>query len=106
DELSREPAIARQLTSTTGFKSSAQFSPDSKEVYYLESGRINIVPLDTRQPRGLAVTAEMDVDFSREKLEVFNQAWTYLRDNFYDPNFHGVDWQAIRREYEPRIAGA
>src|SRR5262249_46826621 len=80
--------------------------PDSKEIFYLEQGRINVVPLDTRQPRPLAVTAEMDVDFAREKLEVFNQAWTYLRDNFYDPNFHGVDWQAMRAEYEPRIAGA
>ncbi|HWP44490.1 MAG TPA: LpqB family beta-propeller domain-containing protein [Blastocatellia bacterium] len=106
DELSKEPAVARQLTSTPGFKSDAQFSPDGKEVFYLEQGRINIVSVDNRQTRQLAVTAEMDVDFSREKLEVFNQAWSYLRDYFYDPGYHGVDWQAVRREYEPRIRGA
>jgi Tol biopolymer transport system component/C-terminal processing protease CtpA/Prc len=106
DELSREPAVARQLTSTPGFKSGAQFSPDSKEVFYIEQGRINVVPLDTRQPRSLAVTAEMDVDFAREKIEVFRQAWTYLRDHFYDPNYHGVDWQAARDRYEPFIRGA
>lgn len=106
DELSKEPAVARQLTSTQGFKSEAQFSPDSKEVYYLESGRINVVPLETRQPRQLAVTAEMDVDFAREKIEVFNQAWSYLRDHFYDPNYHGNDWQAIRAQYEPRVQAA
>ncbi|HEX8184210.1 MAG TPA: S41 family peptidase, partial [Blastocatellia bacterium] len=106
DELSREPAIAKQLTSTPGGKRSAQFSPDSKEVFYLEQGRISVVPLDTRQPRQIAITAEMDVDFSREKMEVFTQAWSYLRDNFYDSNFHGVDWQAVRKEYEPLMAGA
>lgn len=106
DELSREPAVARQLTSTAGFKRDAQFSPDSKEVFYLEQGRINIVPLEGRTPRALAVTAETDVDFSREKLEVFNQAWSYLRDNFFDPNLNGVDWQAVRAEYAPHIAGA
>ena len=33
------------------------------------------------------MTAEMDVDFSREKLEVFRQGWSYLRDFFYDPDF-------------------
>ncbi|MGH9768099.1 MAG: S41 family peptidase, partial [Blastocatellia bacterium] len=91
DELSREPAIARQLTSTPGFKADAQFTPDNKEVYYLEQGRINIVNLDTRQTRPLSVTAEMDVDFAKEKMEVFHQAWTYLRDHFYDSNFHGVN---------------
>jgi len=106
DELAREPAVARQLTSTPGFKRHAQFSPDSKEVFYLEQGRINVVAVDSRTPRPLAVNAEMDVDFAREKIEVFNQAWSYLRDGFYDPAFHGIDWQAVRAEYAPRIAGA
>ncbi len=106
DELSREPAVARQVTSTPGFKSNFQFSPDSKEVFYLQQGRINIVPLDTRNPRPLAVTAEMDVDFAVEKMIVFQQAWGYLNDYFYDPNFHGVDWKAMRAEYEPRVAAA
>src|SRR6185436_4918308 len=98
--------VSRQLTSTPGFKREAQFSPDSKEVFYLEQGRINVVPVETRQPRPLAVAAEMDVDFAREKLEVFHQAWSYLRDYFYDPNYHGVDWQAVKASYEPRLNGA
>ncbi|MFY9555210.1 MAG: DPP IV N-terminal domain-containing protein, partial [Blastocatellia bacterium] len=106
DELAREPAVARQLTSTSGFKRDAQFSPDGKEVFYLEQGRINVVAVDTRVARPLAVNAEMDVDFAREKIEVFNQAWSYLRDSFYDPSFHGIDWQAVRADYAPRIAGA
>jgi tricorn protease len=106
DELSREPAVARQLTSTPGGKNSAQFSPDSREVYYLEQGRINIISVDGRAPaRGLNVTAELDLDFAQEKLEVFRQAWTYLRDGFYDDKFHGADWDAVRAAYEPRIAG-
>jgi Tol biopolymer transport system component/C-terminal processing protease CtpA/Prc len=106
DELSPEPAVARQLTSTPGFKADAQFTPDSKEVFYLEQGRVNIVNLDSRQTRALNVTAEMDVDFAKEKMEVFHQAWSYLRDHFYDSNFHGVNWDAVRAVYGPQIAGA
>ena len=106
DELSREPAVARQLTSTAGNKADAQFSPDSREVFYLEQGRITVMPIETRTPRTVAVTAEMDVEFGEEKHEVFRQAWTYMRDGFYDDKFHGVDWDAVRRTYEPRIAGA
>jgi tricorn protease len=106
DELSREPAIARQLTSTPGFKGDAQFTPDGKEVYYLEGGRVQIVNMDNRQTRPLAVTAEMDVDFAKEKLEVFNQAWGLLRDNFYDSNYHGANWETVRATYAPRVAGA
>ncbi len=105
DELARDPAVAKQLTSTAGSKSSIQFTPDSKELYYIENGRIGIVNLEGRT-RSLAVTAEMDVDFSKEKQEVFHQAWSYLRDNFYDPNYHGANWDSVRTQYEPLIAGA
>ncbi|HVF51779.1 MAG TPA: S41 family peptidase, partial [Pyrinomonadaceae bacterium] len=84
-----------------------QFSPDSKEIFYILDGRIQVVPLDARQSsRALAVSAEMDVDFTREKAAVFNQAWTYMRDNFYDPKYHGANWQSVRAEYEPQVAGA
>lgn len=106
DELAREPAVARQLTSTAGGKSDAQFTSDSREVFYLEQGRINVMTVESRQSRAVSVTAEMDVDFAQEKMEVFRQAWTYLRDGFYDEKFHGVDWDAVRRQYAPRIAGA
>jgi Tol biopolymer transport system component/C-terminal processing protease CtpA/Prc len=95
----------RQLTSTRSFKSDAQFTPDSREVFYLEQGRINVVSLESRQPRPLNVTAELDVDFSQEKMEVFRQAWTYMRDGFYDDKFHGVNWDSVRAEYAPVIAG-
>jgi Tol biopolymer transport system component/C-terminal processing protease CtpA/Prc len=105
DELSREPAVAKQLTSTSGFKHWAQVSPDNKEIFFTENGRIGVVNLEGRS-RSLSVTAEMDVDFSREKMEVFRQGWSYLRDFFYDPDYHGVNWQAIRAEYEPLIEGS
>jgi tricorn protease len=106
DELSKEPAVARQLTSTAGSKTSASFTPDSKEVVYLDRGRVFNVTLEKREPKPIAVTAELDVDFSREKLEAFHEAWTYLRDQFFDERMNGVDWSAVRTAYEPRVAGS
>ena len=64
------------------------------------------MPLESRQPKPLAVTAELDVDFARQKEEMFRQVWTDLRDTFFDPQFNGVDWNAMRAAYAPRIAGA
>jgi Tol biopolymer transport system component/C-terminal processing protease CtpA/Prc len=102
-----QPAVARQLTSTQGQKSFAQFSPDSKEVFYLEGGRIQIAQLDqARPPRQLAVVAEMDTDFAREKMEIFEQGWEFMNRHFYDPEFHGADWRALRAEFAPLVAGS
>ncbi|HLU25586.1 MAG TPA: S41 family peptidase [Longimicrobiales bacterium] len=106
DETASQPAVPRQLTSTPGGKSGVQFSPDGKTIYYLDGGRIHTVPLDGGQPRQVNVTAELVVDFDQEKHEVFRQAWSYLNDHFYDPDFHGVDWNAVREAYAPFVAGA
>jgi Tol biopolymer transport system component/C-terminal processing protease CtpA/Prc len=106
DELARDQAVARQITSTPGGKRDAQWSPDGKEVYYLEQGRIASVNVDSRQTRPLPVTAEMDVNFDDEKMEVFSQAWRYLADNYADSAMNGVDWAAVRTRYAPHIAGA
>ena len=106
DELSQEPAIARQLTSTAGAKASPQFSPDSKDVFYLDRGRIFTVSLERREPRAVAVTAALDVDFAQEKLAVFNEAWSLLRDQFFDEQMNGVNWSSVREKYELQIAGA
>ena len=106
DDLATEPPVARQITSTAGAKTGAQFSPDGREVYYLEQGRISIATLETRASRPLAVTAEMDVDFEQEKSEVFAEAWRYLNDNFFDPKFNGADWKGVREHFAPHVAGA
>lgn len=99
DEFAREAPVARQLTSTPGMKSNAQFSPDGKEVFYLEAGRINSIPVDTRVAKPLAVTAELDVNFDEEKKEVFHQAWTIVNESYYDPKFHGANWSDVRGQY-------
>ncbi len=32
---------------------------------------------------------------------VFDEAWRLVRDEFYDPGLHGVDWEAVRAEMLP-----
>ena len=106
DETKSDKPVAKQLTTTSGSKSDAQFTADGKDVFYLESGKIASVSIDKREPKPLAVTAEMDVDFGTEKIEVFKQAWDVQSKGFYDSTFHGNDWQAVRTEYEPLAAGS
>jgi carboxyl-terminal processing protease len=36
--------------------------------------------------------------------ELFEAVWQTINDNFYDPNFGGVDWKAMRRKYQPEVA--
>jgi Tol biopolymer transport system component/C-terminal processing protease CtpA/Prc len=106
DESSDTPPVLRQLTSTPGGKGQVQWSPDSREVWFVEGGRLSAVNAESRAVRTVNYSAELDVDWSKEKMEVFNQGWSYLRDNFFRPDFNGVNWEATRERFEPYVAGA
>ena len=36
--------------------------------------------------------------------QIFEEVWRMERDFFYDPNMHGLDWQAIHDRYKPLLA--
>ena len=106
DELSDDPGVPKQVSSTSTGKSALQFSADSKELYYLDGGKIVAATIDPVKTRNVSAVAEMEVDFAREKEEIFAQTYRLLRDHFYDPAMHGVDWTALRDRIAPRIAAA
>lgn len=106
DPLALKPPVANQITSSPGDKGAMQFSPDGKTVWYLDDGAIYSVPVKGGHAQRFATSAEMDVDFDAEKEVAFNEAWRWLKDNFHDPDMHGVDWKAVHARYAPLVAGA
>ena len=47
---------------------------------------------------------EVKLDRKAEWKQIFNECWRQMRDFFYDPDMHGVDWPAMRKKYEPLVA--
>ena len=40
------------------------------------------------------------------RLAVFDDVWETIQDRYYDPKFHGIDWQAKRTTFLPVAARA
>ncbi|MEN0003285.1 MAG: S41 family peptidase [Bacteroidota bacterium] len=77
----------------------------------------NILVLDTRgsiakmnaesgKLENLPYQAKMIIDHATERQQVFDEAWRALNLGFYDPNFHGRDFAALRKKYEPLALSA
>jgi tricorn protease len=58
----------------------------------------------TATPRRISFTVRMEVDEAAERRQVFEEAWRVMKNRFYDPKMHGVDWAAAKRTYEPLLA--
>lgn len=94
----------RQLTASDTRKSFLQFAPDGRSFYYLEDGQVVVRRFPGgNEPSRLSLRAEVEVDFHREKEQIFTEAWRELRDSFYDPTFRGQDWQQVRARFAPLI---
>ncbi|HET6350415.1 MAG TPA: PDZ domain-containing protein [Candidatus Krumholzibacteria bacterium] len=52
--------------------------------------------MEKKMPTG---TLDMSLDPRAEWHQIFNDVWRFERDFFYDPNMHGVDWNAMRTRY-------
>jgi carboxyl-terminal processing protease len=48
--------------------------------------------------------AESAETATQANLKIFDEVWSRVRDSFYDPNFRGLNWEAIGSEYRPQAA--
>ena len=39
------------------------------------------------------------IDYRQEWEQIFNESWRQMRDFFYAPNMHGVDWKKMKEKY-------
>jgi tricorn protease len=46
---------------------------------------------------------DMMLDRHAEWTQIYNESWRHMRDFFYAPNMHGVDWKAMRDKYAPLV---
>ncbi len=53
--------------------------------------------------KSVAVNLQMKLDRQAEWKQMFEEAWRYERDYFYDANMHGRDWNDVYKRYAPLV---
>ena len=82
-------------------------SADGKKLVYRAGSKYGVVDVGTDAKVGDGQVelgnVYVPVDRNQEFLQIFNEAWRVQRDFFYDPDMHGVDWEAIGDKYRKLI---
>ncbi len=99
---------SRESSEIIGRVSGLAITPDrSKLVYRSGQGAFGIVDVrpgqSTDSGRLDLDGMELRIDPKVEWAQVYHDAWVIMRDWFYDPDMHGVDWEAIRDRYAPLV---
>jgi tricorn protease len=99
--------LATRKETALGNVSGFEISADGKKMLVSQDGKYGIIdlpkaPVTISQPLNLS-HMEMTLDRRAEWRQMFNECWRQMRDFFYDPGMHGVDWKAMRERYAPLV---
>jgi tricorn protease len=81
-------------------------SADGKKLLVRQGSNWKVI--DTKRPndksaKRLTVSLKMKLNRKAEWNQMFEEAWRYERDYFYDPDMHGRDWNVVYERYAPLV---
>lgn len=102
----RETKMIMKLNANFG---SLQWDKDMKNLYLLSGGSISKIEPAKKSRKGVKINGEMLLDTNAEREAMFDHVWIRTNAIFYHPDFHGINWKQMRKEYKkylPSIGNA
>lgn len=82
-------------------------SADKKRMLINDKGKFYVIDVPKSK-----IELKENVDLSNMKIwvnlkeewkQIYTESWRQMRDFFYAPNMHGLDWSSIYKKYEPLL---
>ena len=89
-----------------GVSSARGLAENKRKVYFTSRGKLQ--QLDTKSDKVTALphSATYTKNFKKEYAQVFDEGIRALTAGFYDPEFHGYDWDGLVKRYKPWVLSA
>ena len=96
-----ENAKTDRIVGADGF--GFDYADGGDKTMILFNGNIFKLNLDANKVDPVVIANTFRRNLSSEFVQIFQEAWAQVEQNFYDEKFHGIDWLATRKRYEAFI---
>lgn len=79
---------------------SMQWDRDKKFIYLLADGKIMRIDPAAASKENISFTGDMTVNVAEERKAMFEHVWRRTKETFYTAGLHGVNWDALKENYE------
>ncbi|MXV39064.1 peptidase S41 [Flavobacteriaceae bacterium Ap0902] len=86
----------KQIADDVGY-GSLEWNDEEDTLFILANDQIK--KLEDDELKNVAYEAPFEHKSAEERTYIFNHAWKQVKDKFYDPDLHGVDWEAYKENY-------
>ena len=95
----------KEITTGNTNPNSIFFDTEKENIYYTVKGKPLHLELDKKsdklKPESISFSAKMKINYVEEGNQIFDEAWSAIDNGFYDPNFHGHDWDLLKSQFKP-----
>jgi len=96
-EKKAETDLGAYIVFGNGYKKALAIKDQKIQVIDIPTAAVNI-----SEPINLGDMKKL-VDYHQEWMQIYNESWRQMRDFFYAPNMHGVDWNEVYEKYKTLI---
>ncbi len=82
-----------------GFSGPLVLSPDGKSIYTLSMGGVSKGDIKSFSTKNIDFKGEYEYFPDKEREYIFEHCWKEVKEKWYDPDMHGVDWDAVAANY-------
>jgi len=93
----RDTKMAVRLNASSGTLS---WDKEMENLYLLNGGSISKLDLSAGSSKKIEVAGEMIFDEEKEREQMFEHVYIRTKNIFYEPTFHGNDWDLLYQEYQ------
>lgn len=72
---------------------------NEKNLYALIDNSVYKFGISSTSPEKVNVKYNFNKNLASEFNQMYEEAWAGVEENFYDENFHGIDWKAKKEQY-------
>ncbi len=93
----------KKLISLGARSGSLQYNSDFSELYLLSGGSIKSLDVDAGKSKTISIKEDVEIDLNAQRQMAFEHVWLRTSKIFYEPSFHGINWQLMFDEYQPKV---
>jgi len=75
-------------------------SKDGKFIYIFSGAGITKITIAGGTPKTISFSGDYEFKPKEERAYIFDHVWKQVKEKFYDPDLHGVDWAYYKENYE------
>ncbi len=87
-----------------GGNASFLLSKDGQTLFFQSGNSLSYADINSPgSAKPISLEAVMELKPTAERAYMFDHSWRQINDKFYKPDFHGIDWNAMKKAYQAKL---